>query len=115
MEEKEQRFKTVYETENCKIEVAVNEFHIQLETDKTSILANGTDTATIKAKVFNYENNYQVNFSDDIYFRVVDEVLIVKAVNGQAQIELQSDIQGSILVEVSAVGIEGAVVQIESK
>lgn len=96
------------------IKSVVSEFHIQLETDKTKILANGTDTATVKAKVFNYENNYQVGFSDEIYFRIAGEVLAVKAVNGQAQIEIQAEIKETILLEVSAVGIEGAVLNLEA-
>lgn len=112
--EKEGSIFRVEQTENYRIEVAVNEFHIQLETDKTKILADGLDKATVKAKVFNYENNYQVGFSDEIYFRIAGEVLVVKAVNGQAQIEIQAEIKETILLEVSAVGIEGAVLNLEA-
>ncbi len=59
-------------------------YYIALETDKAQVAADGTDTAAITAKVYNYLDELQQSF-ENIVFEADGVQDIVPYSNGQAQ------------------------------
>lgn len=90
------------------------EKHIKLTSDKNELIANGIDKAIVTAKVFNYENVYQVSFDESISFEILGEKIEVFAKNGQAQIEIVAETTGAIKVTAGAGGIGEGVAYIET-
>lgn len=69
------------------------EFHIKMTTDKTTILADATDIATITATVYNYLDEPQ-DYTSDVIFEVNGEQQTVTAVNGVAEITFATELTG---------------------
>lgn len=74
------------------------EYHTKLTTDKSNILADGTDTATITAEVYNYLNEPQ-QWAGDIVFELDGVQQIVATTNGQASITFTSSSVGDFLIK----------------
>jgi hypothetical protein len=73
--------------------------NIKLSVSKDTILADGVDFATVTAKIYNYENLYQVSDQRIILFNIDGSVIEVPAVDGQASIDIDSSVSGEINIK----------------
>lgn len=74
--------------------------HVELTPDKAQIAANDADTATITAKVFDFQGG-PFEYAGDITFNVEGEVFTVHAVNGAAAAQVTSNLPTEIKVSAS--------------
>ncbi|WP_391571924.1 hypothetical protein [Cohnella sp.] len=66
-------------------------YHVKLVSDKSVILPNNADSATVTATVYDYLDNL-VNYAGDIHFRLgKSDPFALPAVGGVAVIEVTSD------------------------
>ncbi|AYC29640.1 hypothetical protein [Paenisporosarcina cavernae] len=72
--------------------------HIRLSTDKETILSNGTDVATVTARLYNYEGQYQVGSNDSVTFSIDGAEQTLSLIDGQVSIEVTSDVVDDILI-----------------
>jgi hypothetical protein len=86
------------ETQSATEEREIKKYHTKLTTDKTSILADGIDTATITATVYNYLGELQTTFTDPIIFEYDGQQISVTPVNGVASIDFTSKVAGEYVV-----------------
>lgn len=88
------------------------EFHIKLTTDKSTISANGIDTATITAKIYDYQNNFIDSFASNISFEIDGNVQTVKASKGVSTISFSSSVVGEYEVFASVPNYRGASIKV---
>lgn len=87
-------------------------FHIKVTTDKEKIVADGIDTATIKAEIFDYQNNFINTFNDSIYFELDGNVQEIKASKGIASILFSSAVIGEYEINVSVPSYRGGNIKV---
>jgi hypothetical protein len=75
-----------------------SKFHIKLSTDKPTITANGTDAATITAKVYNYLDEPQTDWTGEIIFELDGEQQAIQTTNGEVSITVQSEDTGKLVI-----------------
>lgn len=75
------------------------EFHTKLTTDKTAILADGMDTTTIAATVYNYLNEQQTKWEGEIIFELDGEQQTVSTTNGEASITFNTEVVGEYAIK----------------
>jgi hypothetical protein len=80
------------------------EYHTKLTTDKTSILADGVDTATITATVYNYLDEQQSTWTGDIVFELDGVTQKAATTNGVASITFNTTVNGKYIFK-TVVGV----------
>jgi hypothetical protein len=73
--------------------------HTKLTTDKSSILADGIDTATITATVYNYLDEQQTGWTGDIVFDLDGATQTVSTTNGVASITFNTSVAGEYMIK----------------
>lgn len=88
--------------DNGKILEAANEFYTVLTVDKPTITADGMDTATITATLYNYLDQQQAaDNSTVVMFELNGTTQTVTATNGVASITFNSAVPGTFSFSVS--------------
>jgi hypothetical protein len=76
-------------------------FYLRLEVDKSSIMANGTDIATITATVRDWQDNITTDYADSVSFELNGQSQTVVPGNGIASITFSSTVAGEYVFNVS--------------
>ena len=75
------------------------ELNTKLTTDKPTIIADETDTATITASIYNYLDEAQTDQTVDVPFILDGVETIITASNGVATIEFNSTVAGEYIIK----------------
>ncbi len=95
-----------------------SEHHIKLTTDKTTLLADGVDTATITAKIYDYldvAQNHAITLIVSIKGEDTDITDTVDTVNGEATLEFNTLTLGQFTITVNYEGYRGEEVIINAE
>lgn len=87
-------------------------YHIKLTTDKTTILANGVDTATITARIYNYLNEPQDFEGIEITFELNGEIIVETTIQGEASIPFISEEPGSFIFTARTPGYRSGEIEV---
>ncbi|MCP8970053.1 hypothetical protein [Ectobacillus ponti] len=70
----------------------------QVKADKESIMANGTDTATITASIYDWQGVLQTSYKEEVLFEVNGMQLSVPPVKGAATMTFSSEESGEYYI-----------------
>jgi hypothetical protein len=90
-------------------------YHTKLTTDKPSILADGVDTATITATVYNYLDEQQATWTGDIIFELDGVTQTVPTTNGVASITFNTSVAGEYTIKTVVGGFRNGEVKVGAK
>lgn len=93
-------------------------YHIKLTTDKETITANGTDTATIQAKIYNYLDEPQeqnITITVNVKGEGVDITDTYETVDGEVDIPFASNAEGDFVVTASYEGYRSGEVVVHAE
>lgn len=89
--------------------------HIRLSSDKQTILPNGIDKAVVTAKLYNYEGLYQVGSNQSVTFSIDGAEQTMSLIDGQAYVEITSDVVGELVIRCDAPSVRGGEVVIHAE
>lgn len=110
----EVRGNLVYMVEPDVEQLVDNVLHVELSVDRSPITANGTDTATVSARVFDYQGVQQLA-QRTIRFIVHDQNVDVQTTLGVATIEVTAETVGSLYVTTDVDYVRNAEVTIVAR
>ena len=90
------------------------EYHVKLIVDKPTISADGEDIATVTAKVYNYLDEPQSDFTGDIIFELDGETQAVQTTNGEASITVQSLEPGKMIIRTTIPNFRNGEIEVEA-
>ncbi|GEM_PF-2813774 len=76
-------------------------YRIKLTTDKPEITADGQETATITATIYNWDDTIATDFAHDILFDVEGEQIPVTPTDGTVLLEYASEEPGTVTITTS--------------
>jgi len=87
-------------------------YHIKLETDKEIVSADGTDSATIFAEIYNYLDEPQISWVGDIIFELDGEQQVVPTTNGKAQITFDTSVAGEYIIKTNIPNLRNELIKV---